>query len=231
MAEHYLTGTRAAIPLAAEQTAVMMRLVKKARPTLEKFLDLGCGDGVLGRAIQTEYPAAMGVFADFSEPMLEAAARELDAVANDFEIVTADFSERDWTTQVEKFAPFDAVVSGFAIHHMTDGRKREIYGEIFGLLEPGGIFLNLEHVASPTDWLAEAFEENFVDSLYEWHRSEGREKTRETLYEEWKARLDEDVNILAPVEAQLGWLREIGFAHVDCYLKIFEQALFGGIKP
>jgi hypothetical protein len=37
-------------------------------------------------------------------------------------------------------------------------------------------------------------------------------------------------NILAPVEEQCRWLRLIGFADVDCFLKVFELALFGGRK-
>jgi len=32
------------------------------------------------------------------------------------------------------------------------------------------------------------------------------------------------------LEKQCEWLREIGFNEVDCYMKIFELALFGGIK-
>ena len=38
-------------------------------------------------------------------------------------------------------------------------------------------------------------------------------------------------NILAPVEVQCQWLREIGFTDVDCYLKMFEVAVFGGRRP
>ncbi len=33
------------------------------------------------------------------------------------------------------------------------------------------------------------------------------------------------------VEAQCKWLRELGYADVDCYLKLFEIAVFGGRKP
>jgi len=33
------------------------------------------------------------------------------------------------------------------------------------------------------------------------------------------------------VESQLDWLRELGFADVDCFFKAFELAVFGGRKP
>ena len=40
-----------------------------------------------------------------------------------------------------------------------------------------------------------------------------------------------DCTLLDPVEAQVGWLREIGFEQADCYLKWWELAVFGGVKP
>ncbi len=41
---------------------------------------------------------------------------------------------------------------------------------------------------------------------------------------------DKADNILAPAEEQVGWLREIGFLHADCYFKWLELAVFGGVK-
>ena len=64
---------RAAIPLAEEQIGVMMSILKSRSEPLERFLDLGCGDGILGATILCSYPSSQGVLVDFSEPMLEQA--------------------------------------------------------------------------------------------------------------------------------------------------------------
>ena len=34
-----------------------------------------------------------------------------------------------------------------------------------------------------------------------------------------------------PSKQQCAWLRDIGFTDVDCYLKVFELAVFGGRRP
>jgi len=104
---------------------------------------------------------------------------------------------------------FYAVVSFFAIHHCAHARKRALYAEVFALLAPGGVFYNLEHVASPTSELHEAFFSALGMTLADEDRS----------------------NQLLDVETQVAWLREIGFAQVDCFWKWRELGLFGGVKP
>jgi len=225
----FLNEVRGGIPLAAEQLGILSRLVAAARPALRDFLDLGCGNAILGRALLRRFPQAQGVFLDFSTPMLQAARAELPG-AHGHRFVQADLSVSSWCEQLGSGAFFDAVVSGFAIHHLTDARKRELYAEIQRLLRPGGIFLNLEHVSSPTPWLAEVNDELFVDSLYSYQLSKGCNPTRAELSAMYRERKDRQANILAPVETQCAWLRELGFQHVDCYFKVFELALFGGVK-
>ena len=230
----YLEGIRGAIPLAHEQIDMMMRLVKAAQPSLESVLDLGCGDGILGQNVLKQFPEATAVFVDFSEPMLEAAQKRMGHHSN-VSFLPLDYGDPNWVKKLFESNPninqFSAIVSGFSIHHQPHQRKKEIYKEIFNLLQPEGIFINIEHVASPTIWLEEQFEALFIDALYAYQIKLGSSKSRQDIVDEFLARPDKEANILAPITDQCDWLREVGFVEVDTYLKIYELAVFGGIKP
>lgn len=226
LAARYVDGVRGAIPLADEQFEVMLRLIEWARPEPAKVLDLGCGDGILGRAVLDRFPGASCVFADFSGEMLDLARGKLGADATRATVLDVDYGEAGWTAMVADHAPFDVVVSGYSIHHQPDARKRAVYREIFDLLTPGGLFLNIEHVASPSPPIEALYQEVFIDSLHAFHRT----RSRDDVAAEFHHRPDKQANILAPVEDQCAWLRETGYVDVDCYLKYFELAVFGGRK-
>jgi tRNA (cmo5U34)-methyltransferase len=111
-----------------------------------RVLDLGTGDGRLLSLVLLNNPNVDGVALDFSDPMIEQAKKRF---GNDkrVTIVKHDFSQPLPASQLGKF---DAVVSSLAIHHLTHKRKRQLYQEVFALLNPKGVFCNLEHVSSPT---------------------------------------------------------------------------------
>ncbi len=250
LTDRYLNGVRGAIPLAQAQMDTMRRLIRWSQEEVTAVLDLGCGDGILGQAVLDQYPAARGIFADFSEPMLTAAQKRLAGYGERARLVEVDYGNRDWIVRLAEeqggggaegkaplrsFAPpplwFDVIVSGFSIHHQPDGRKRQLYTELYDLLTPGGIFVNVEHVASRSKWGEMLFEEAFVDAMVAYHRQNGNGQAREQIAHELYNRPDKAANKLTAVETQCDWLREIGFIHVDCYLKYFELAVFAGVKP
>jgi tRNA (cmo5U34)-methyltransferase len=222
---------RSAIPLAQEQLGIMMSILKTREQPIENFLDLGCGDGILGAAVLGEYPSAHGVLADFSEPMLEQAREGLKEYAGQLAFENLDYGDKAWVNRISPKGPFDAIVSGYSIHHQPDVRKREVYAEIFSLLKPGGWFVNVEHVSSASQLNVDLFENHYVSARYAIEKQNGGTRTFEEIAEEYKNRPDKAANILAPVELQCDWLREIGYEEVDCYMRIYELAVFGGRKP
>ena len=182
-----------------------------------RILDLGTGDGRL-LALVKEHLAKHGrpqpeaVAIDFSPSMLEA-ARQRFAGDSSVIVLAHNLDEplpdlRVQSPGVQSPGKFDAVISCFAIHHVVHERKRALYSEIYGLLNPGGVFCNLEHVASPTPRLHEEF-------------LQGIGFTVET---------EDPSNKLLDVETQLQWLREIGFVDADCHWKWRELALLAGRK-
>jgi tRNA (cmo5U34)-methyltransferase len=172
-------------------------------PAPARVLDLGSGDGRLLGLIRLARPDADAVALDFSDTML-GKLRERFGGDRRVDIVAHDLGQ----PLPPSLGFFDVIVSSFAIHHLPHIRKRSLYAEVFALLRPAGIFCNLEHVASATD----ALHDRFLASL-------------------GVTPADEDPsNKLLDLETQLAWLREIGFADVDCHWKWRELALLAGVK-
>lgn len=167
-----------------------------------RVLDLGCGAGRLLDLVLKARPEAEAVALDFSPTMLEKAGEKF-AGRPGIQIIRHDLAAR-----LPALGLFDAVVSSFAIHHLEHDRKRSLYSEVWHSLAPGGIFCNLEHVASPTESLHAAFYRALNVPLAEEDAS----------------------NKLLDVQTQLAWLREIGFDDVDCLWKWREMALLAGRK-
>jgi tRNA (cmo5U34)-methyltransferase len=190
-------GRADSLPHRVEGEATLLEFIPS---TAKRVLDLGTGDGRLLALIKLQLPEATSVALDFSPAMLDAVRRRflndssVTIVAHNFEQPLPDAGR------------FDAIVSSFAIHHLAHERKRSLYAEIFALLNPGGVFCNLEHVASVSPRLHEEF----------LHRIG------------YSAETEDPSNQLLDVETQVRWLREIGFADVDCHWKWRELALMIG---
>lgn len=231
IAEKFVCDRRSGILGAQDQLMVMCQLVEARHPVPEPLavLDLGCGDGVLLAAILAQWPQSGGVALDGSAAMLDRAHERLSQFAHRVRFVEVDFTAPRWT-ELLAGERFDAVVSGFAIHHSEDPIKRSIYAQVFELLAPGGVFVNIEHVSSPSVLGEQLFERAYAGSVAASRRRAGQETSVEAVYEELRARPDKAANRLTPVEAQLAWLRAIGFSDVDCYWKHYEMAVLAGYR-
>lgn len=182
-----------------EGEASLLELIPRGT---RRILDLGTGDGRLLALVRAVYPEAEAVAVDFSPAMLEAVRARF---AGDARVAVIEHNMDSVLPDLGR-EKFDAVISSFAIHHLVHERKRGLYTEIFAMLNPGGVFCNLEHVSSPSDRLHEEF----------------------LLRIGFTVETEDPSNKLLDAETQLGWLREIGFADVDCFWKWRELALLAG---
>lgn len=228
VAENYLDRSRQAIPMADEQLDVMLRLIAAHDIEVRYLLDLGAGDGHAAAAVMGRHPVERAVLVDYTEYMLTRAQERLTDASTDVVTVLGDLNHTGWYAEVERDGGYDAVISRFAIHHVPDERKHSLYRDILAFLRPGGLFINIEHVKSASPVYQDAFDTLMIEGLAATTDSP---TSFEEAAEGYRRRWEPETNILAPVELQMDWLRELGYEEVDCASKIFELAVFVGKRP
>lgn len=229
VADAFLESERGAVPGTELQLGIINKIIIEWFPHPEKILDLGCGNGILGKYLLGNFPGANGIFIDLSDTMLEAASENLKDYPES-KVIKADFSTPGWLAKIKEEKSFDIIISGFSIHHLADQRKKELYGEIYKLLSPGGIFINMDHVESATPGVENLFEQYYIDHLHNYQLKTDPEITRDEVAENFINRPDKEEDKPALVDDQCSWLKEIGLRDVDCFFKLFVIAIFGGRK-
>ena len=225
-AETFVRDRRRLIPLVESQEEVLGRLIKRGERRVSRFLDLGAGAGAFAELTMRAHPGSTGVLVDFSEPMIAAAQRRLEPYRGRWEYVIGDLSRPAWTAELPA-GRYDAVLSAFCIHHLPDERKRQLYREAYELLEPGGLFLNWEHVA--TRGIGDGMlEEWMTENLLTAEHAHPHPRPDDEVLREYFDSAEAD--ILAHPHVQCEWLREAGFEDVDVFFQVPEIAIFGGVR-
>lgn len=178
------------------------------------IVDLGAGSGLLTRVLRDRFPHAHIHAIDFSAPMLELARKRM---AGDTNIT---FQQADYTS-VPLPGQLCAVASSLSIHHLDDAGKRALFGRIHGALKPNGVFVNAEQIAGPTPELEERYKSVWLKQVRELGATEPQIEA--SLYRQKEDRC-------SSIEAQLGWMREAGFADADCWYKENRFAVMAGTR-
>ncbi len=225
---HFVETVDIAVPRRDEQLAFLLELFPWPADAPLQVLDIGAGFGALTQEILTHYPRSKVTCVDGSGEMMKLAQERLAKYGERVSLRLGDLAYRSWCEQLS--GAYDAAVSGLAIHHITDERKRALYAEVFGLLKPGGIFLNDDSILTTPPWQAR-FESLRGRYIQERERAlRGITRSIEEIIAERKAHSGRHQNYKAPLRDQLSWLSEAGFASVDCFWKYLDQAIFGGVK-
>jgi tRNA (cmo5U34)-methyltransferase len=229
-AAYFLEKADIVVPKRREQLHFLVDFLPWPAKEPLRVLDLGSGYGAVAEEILTRYPHSALTCVDGSEEMVKLARESLAKYRSRVQLRLADLAHSEWQASLD--GPFHAIVSGLAIHHLADERKRQLYIELFKLLVPGGVFLNDDIVAAPP-----MFENRFRAIMHRDIQDQERAIVGiSRSVEEIQAEMNERLRItphhghIAPLRAQLGWLEEAGFKSVDCFWKYLDLAIFGGVK-
>lgn len=192
---------RVGLPHAADAETMLMEHLIHGQ--VNRILDLGSGDGHMIAVLREYWPDAAAIGLDLS-PALVDAAQQRFVDAEEVRVESHDLMRPLPST----LGQFDVVISALAIHHLPDERKRDLFSEVFELLQPNGVFYDLDVVAAPTAELHTLSQAAFG----------------------FDGRQQDPSDQPARLEDQLDWLREAGFDNVDCFWKWLELSLVGGTK-
>jgi tRNA (cmo5U34)-methyltransferase len=227
LVSEFLDQRATLLPLLDVQEDMLQRLFARHHHPISRFLDIGAGDGAMSQLLLALAPDAGAVLVDYSEPMLIRAGERLGHASSGWQAVRGDLLEPNWRQHLPA-GPYDAAISSYAIHHLPSQRKRMLFAELFDLLAPGAMFVNMDvvTVAGPLQGL---FDEQMVANAIAAEHQHSGARSDEQVERELLADGDDDQP--SGLDEQLQWLRDAGFVEVETHFKWAEAAIYGGIRP
>ena len=185
----------------AAQTATVWKELSPA-----SVLDIGCGDAGTMLPLLLEYPETAFTGYDLSGHALKLAASNLEAIPNSIQL-----REGDMLSLLEQEPEkLNMIHSSFAIHHLPDSDKQQLFAACYEHLLPGGMFLYTDVFRqsgqSREEYIAEYF--RFVDAS--WPGMEAWEK--QIVYDHVQ-----EYDFPAVLTDCIGWLQAIGFELINLY--------------
>ena len=181
---------------------------------VKKILELGIGTGLTSEKILKLIPTASLTAVDFSEQMMSGAKERLSKY--NVKYVLGDYSELKFDTD------FDMVLSVIGIHHQNDEGKKKLFRKISNSLKSGGIFIFGDLVTYRDEKKAAVNDARHYHHLVENARND-------QALEEW-AHHHKFLNLLAPIEDQIEWLKKASFSTIKVKYEHLNTVLIIAIK-
>lgn len=225
-AQHWDRNADVVIPKRQEMldlvVSIMAASIKRDEP---RVIDLGGGTGSLAEKILQRWPQAQVTCVDKSPEMLELGREKHGEKIGWLE---CDLSAPDWAAKLSAHGPFDVVVSSLALHLIPDEAKLRVHRWSFEQLAPGGVLVCADRLRAATPELDAWYQERWMQHIVRRTKEvNGKDVPLETVRERQRS-MDQASNLqLATLEQNLDWLRQVGFAAVECFWKNERWAVFG----
>jgi tRNA (cmo5U34)-methyltransferase len=217
-----------AVPRRDEQIAALLTLAPFATDEPFQIVELGCGEGRLGMALLSLFPQARYLGLDGSDSMRREAGERLRRFGERVRVEAFDLASAEW---LERTRGADLVVSSLVVHHLTSDGKRSLFRALQERLPKRGALLLADLVeplrAEARTLFAGGWEQAVGEAA--GGRADGEELRRRFTAEQWNYyRYPDPVDRPSGLFEQLLWLREAGFAVVDCFWMQAGHAVYGG---
>jgi SAM-dependent methyltransferase len=246
--ERWDAQQQAYLPDREDRFTAMIDAVEEAagRPD-PLILDLGSGPGSLAVRLLERMPSATVVALD-ADPLLLAlggsAWRELPGLR----FADADLRTAGWSAGLGLDRRPDAAVSTTALHWLPQPALAALYAELAGVLRPGGLVLNGDHLREDDDAPTLAslgralierearrrFPGGHAETWPEWWAAASRDPDLASLYAERQARRVESEHHGSPaarLSVHIDALRAAGFAEIGTLWQHGENRLLCGVLP
>ncbi|MBN2454979.1 MAG: class I SAM-dependent methyltransferase [Sedimentisphaerales bacterium] len=221
-----------------ERFELIVRLIADTQNTITRVLDIGCGTGslmlsVLQKFLQTE---VYGI--DFDPTLLVLAEKRLAKFGRQVHFTQTDLRAESWLQSVP--VPIDAAISATALHWLNAEHLSQLYCQLAGILRPGGIFLNADHLCSSSPAIQTGWEKHREQMLRE--QKDGDAYDWDGFWQAYGRALNVDINQFRskftwegseeglPIEWHFEKLRACGFEAVDCFWRCDCDAIYGAIR-
>jgi tRNA (cmo5U34)-methyltransferase len=208
----YIQKTDTEFPEAQEVYGLIAATMPFERSAPLRILDIGSGHGVVAGALLSQLPAARAIGLDISEPMMAEGRIRMASFGERFTYHAGDFADGTLPNDLEP--TFDLVVSSRAIHHLESPQKQRLFGAICSRLSETGAFFLIDNMR-PRD--------RYFRDVYR----RGRQRPSPSAS---RGTGDGGTEHPDPVDDQVAWLLEAGFAHADCLWKKLGRALIVGYR-
>jgi tRNA (cmo5U34)-methyltransferase len=219
-----------AVPAREEQMATLLSLLPFGREEAFHVVELASGEGMLSQAIVEAFPAATVMALDGEESMRQATATRLRPYGERAQVAAFDIAGVTWYGVLESA---DVVVSSLCVHHLHGQGKRDLFTMVHDCISARGCLLIADLVLPQREEAREFFAATWDRSAHEQSISQSGNASLFDLFlrEHWNYyRYPDPFDQPSPLFNQLVWLKDVGFAVVDCFWMRAGHAIYGGYR-
>ncbi|MGP3969601.1 class I SAM-dependent methyltransferase [Streptomyces sp. 6N223] len=180
------------LPDREERFRVMLDAVEALVGDEPRVLDLACGTGSITARLLRRFPGAVSTGVDLDPALLTIARGSFEGEPR-AGFVTADLTDPDWTARLP-YDSYDAVLTATALHWLKAEPLRTLYRQLAGLVRPGGVFLNADHMPDPATPRINEAERAFSQARQEREKAAGVQD-----WEDWWREAAADPVLAGPV--------------------------------